>query len=85
MKTNPKPQPQRRAFEKFMELERLPFEQALLELEQIVRDLENDQVPLEQMIHLFERANLLAQHCSNILENAKTRIDTVNQGESNSA
>lgn len=64
-----------------MDLERLPFEDALLELEHIVRDLESDQVPLERLINLYERANALAQHCSDILENAKLRIDTVNPGE----
>lgn len=67
-----------------MDLERLPFEEALKELEQIVRDLESDQVPLDKLISLYERAHYLAQHCSDILENAKIRIDNVNPGESNS-
>jgi exodeoxyribonuclease VII small subunit len=61
--------------------ERLTFEEALDQLERIVRELELDTVPLEQTVILYERASKLASQCSNTLEQAKLRIEQVNTNE----
>jgi exodeoxyribonuclease VII small subunit len=61
--------------------ERLTFEQALEQLERIVRELETDTVPLEQTVDLYEKARALAAYCSDILEQAKLRIEQVNPNE----
>ncbi len=61
--------------------ERLTFEEALDQLDRIVRELESDTVPLEQTVELYEKASKLASYCSNILEQAKLRIEQVNPNE----
>ncbi len=61
--------------------ERLAFEEALDQLDRIVRELESDTVPLEQTVKLYEKASKLASYCSNILEQAKLRIEQVNPNE----
>jgi exodeoxyribonuclease VII small subunit len=61
--------------------ERLTFEEALDQLDRIVRELESDTVPLEQTVKLYEKASKLASYCSNILEQAKLRIEQVNPNE----
>ncbi len=61
--------------------ERLTFEEALDQLDRIVRELESDTVPLEQTVVLYEKASELASYCSNILEQAKLRIEQVNPNE----
>jgi exodeoxyribonuclease VII small subunit len=61
--------------------ERLTFEEALDQLDRIVRELESDTVPLEQTVELYEKASKLATYCSGILEQAKLRIEQVNTNE----
>lgn len=61
--------------------ERLSFEEALNELERIVRELEMDNVPLEKTVELYEKASTLAAYCNEILEKAKLRIDQVNPSD----
>ncbi len=55
-------------------VDELSFEQALEELEEIVAALESGQVPLEEMLTRFERAMLLKQRCTTLLEAAEARI-----------
>ncbi|MEN9980177.1 MAG: exodeoxyribonuclease VII small subunit, partial [candidate division WOR-3 bacterium] len=43
--------------------EKIDFEQALAELEKIVKQLENGSLPLEQSLALFERGVKLARQC----------------------
>ena len=59
----------------------MTFEQALEQLERMVRELESDTVPLEQTVDLYEKASVLAAYCSEILEKAKLRIEQVNPNE----
>lgn len=61
--------------------ERLSFEEALTELERIVRELETDNVPLEKTVELYEKASSMAAYCNEILEKAKLRIDQVNPSD----
>ncbi len=59
----------------------MTFEEALDQLDRIVRELESDTVPLEQTVELYEKASKLASYCSSILEQAKLRIEQVNPNE----
>jgi exodeoxyribonuclease VII small subunit len=58
-------------------IESLSYEEALAELEQIVRSLENGQETLEESIAAFERGQSLVQHCAALLEKAALRIRTL--------
>lgn len=58
--------------------EQISFETALKELEQIVGKLEDESVPLEEAIDLFEEGTKLSSYFSNILEKAELRIEQVN-------
>lgn len=52
----------------------LTYEQALHELETIVAGLEAEEVPLDTAMALFERGQLLVQHCTGLLEKADLRV-----------
>lgn len=62
-------------------VEQLSYEQAFAELERIVASLEAEQTSLEEAIALFERGQLLAKHCQNLLENAELRIRQLSKPE----
>jgi exodeoxyribonuclease VII small subunit len=55
----------------------LPYEQALQELEAVVHQLETGDQPLEEALALFERGQLLAAHCSELLEKAELKLKTL--------
>ena len=55
----------------------LPFEKALVELEQIVTRLESGKVDLEQSIAIYERGEALKKHCELLLKDAEARIDKI--------
>ncbi|GAB6053129.1 hypothetical protein JCM17960_19490 [Magnetospira thiophila] len=61
------------------DITRLSFEDALAELEQIVRTLEEGQGKLEQAIDAYQRGSLLKQHCEAKLREARIRIDRIVQ------
>lgn len=56
------------------ELAALGFEDALQRLEQIVRQLESGEAPLETAISLYEDAQKLRAHCEQKLSAAEARI-----------
>ena len=58
----------------------LPFEKALAELEDIVRQLEAGRVPLEQSIAIYERGEVLKRHCEGLLKRAEARIERITLG-----
>ena len=58
----------------------LPFEQALEELEGIVRRLERGDVPLEDSIAIYERGEALKTHCEALLKRAEARIEKITIG-----
>lgn len=58
-------------------LETLSFEDALSELETIVRSLESGQAPLEQSITAYERGMALKQHCEKRLNEAQAKIEKI--------
>lgn len=55
--------------------EPLTFEAARDELESIVRQLEDGNVPLQQSLDLWERGEKLAAHCDQLLGQAEQRIE----------
>ena len=59
------------------EIAKLPFEQALAELEEIVKALERGDVPLEKSISLYERGDALKKHCDKLLKAAEARVEKI--------
>jgi exodeoxyribonuclease VII small subunit len=51
------------------------FEQSLVELEGVVKELESGDLPLEKAIALFERGVELSGACRKQLEEAETRVE----------
>ncbi|HEV2300109.1 MAG TPA: exodeoxyribonuclease VII small subunit [Stellaceae bacterium] len=55
----------------------MSFEDALAELEQIVRRLEGGQVKLDEAIGSYERGAQLKRHCEQKLTEAQQRVDRI--------
>ena len=53
----------------------IPFEDAVAELEATVSKLESGDLPLEEALELYERGQLLAAYCSKQLEIAALRVE----------
>jgi exodeoxyribonuclease VII small subunit len=58
----------------------MSFEDALAELERIVRGLEGGQQKLEEAITAYERGARLRQHCEAKLAEAETRVQAIVAG-----
>ncbi len=58
-------------------VEELSYEEALVELEEIVSTLEGEQNQLEEAIKLFERGQALASRCGTLLEAAELKVKQV--------
>ena len=56
---------------------RMSFEEALAELEEIVRHLEEGAGRLDDAIKAYERGVALKQHCESKLQEAQARIEKV--------
>jgi exodeoxyribonuclease VII small subunit len=50
------------------------YEEAFSELTELVERLESNQHTLAETLQLFERGQLLTQHCAEILEKAELKI-----------
>lgn len=59
------------------EIGRMAFEDALAELEKIVRGLEGGQQKLEDAITAYERGALLRRHCEAKLAEAEARVQAI--------
>jgi len=55
----------------------LDFEGAMDRLEEIVRELEHGDVPLEKAIDLFQQGMKLSQLCGNKLEEVEQKIEMI--------
>ena len=62
---------------RFPEIEALPFEKALAQLEEIVSKLESGKVDLEQSIAIYEKGQALKEHCEQQLKDAEARIEKI--------
>ncbi|MEP1142738.1 MAG: exodeoxyribonuclease VII small subunit [Henriciella sp.] len=58
----------------------MSFEEALAELETIVRQLEQGDVELEQSIAIYERGAELKKHCEGRLKSAELKVEQIVQG-----
>lgn len=57
-----------------MEVKELSFEEGIEQLERIVRELEQKEVPLERALNLFRQGIELVQKCNNLLDNAEKEM-----------
>ena len=55
------------------------FEEALVELEQILSAIEGGEVGLEESLVKYERGNFLIQHCRGILGAAEKQIEILSK------
>lgn len=60
-------------------IDALSFEEALSELEAIVRELEGGQGDLETAIRDYERGTALKSHCMKKLEAARMKVEKIMQ------
>ena len=58
-------------------VEEMSFEQALAELETIVRTLEQGSAPLDESIELYQRGDRLKRHCEARLKDAQLRVEKI--------
>ncbi len=56
-------------------IEGMSFEEAMAELEGVVEKLEKGEVPLEELITLYERGARLKAHCEAKLKAAEERVE----------
>jgi len=58
----------------------MKYEAALAELEQIVRNMEGGQLPLEESIAAYRRGSELLKHCQQQLNDAERKIQVLENG-----
>lgn len=63
------------------DLSALSFEEALKQLETIVRELEQGNVPLERSIDMYERGAALRAHCDTLLRAAEAKVEKIQLGQ----
>lgn len=61
-------------------VDKMSFEEALAELETIVRQLEAGEVELEKSIAIYERGAALKAHCDARLKAAELKVEQIVQG-----
>lgn len=61
------------------DIAKMKFEEALAELEKIVRELEDGKVELDGAIEKYERGAALKRHCEAKLAEAQARIEKITQ------
>jgi exodeoxyribonuclease VII small subunit len=59
------------------DVNRLPFEKALAELETIVQKLERGDVALEESVAIYERGEALKRRCEELLRQAEARVEKI--------
>jgi len=59
------------------EIEKLSFEEALAQLEEIVRQLESGSGKLDDAISAYEKGAHLKRHCEAKLAEAKAKVDKI--------
>ncbi len=63
------------------DIQKLKYEQALKELEQVIANLETGTLALEEMIVQFEFGKELLAHCQGLLDQAELRVGEVGDME----
>ena len=62
-------------------IEELTYEQAFKMLEEIVLNLESGNNTLEESINMYERGQVLLNHCTQLLETAELKIQQLSGNE----
>lgn len=60
------------------------FEEALAELEAVVEAMEEEQLPLEDLVSHYEKGSALLKRCESVLKSARERLELItlrNQAE----
>ena len=64
-----------------VKISKMPFEAAMVRLEEVVQVLSAEKISLDQMIELYEEGDLLKKHCAARLDEAKMKIDVIEDGQ----
>jgi exodeoxyribonuclease VII small subunit len=59
------------------DVNKMPFERAIEELETIVKRLEEGKVPLEESVAIYERGETLKKRCEELLRQAEARVEKI--------
>jgi exodeoxyribonuclease VII small subunit len=60
-----------------VDIKKLSFEQAIDQLETIVKRLEEGKVPLEESVAIYERGEQLKRRCEELLRQAEARVEKI--------
>lgn len=63
---------------KEIDLSKISFEEALLQLENIVRELESGKIKLDEAVEVYEKAVALKKFCEDKLKAAQLKIEKIN-------
>lgn len=63
---------------KDLDLNKLSFEDALVQLENIVRELEGGKIKLDDAVEAYEKATALKKFCEEKLKAAQLKIEKIN-------
>ena len=61
------------------------FEQAMTQLEEIVSAMEEEELPLEELVANYETGTKLLGHCEEVLQSAKKKIEVIAAGRTGGA
>ncbi|MFK5978581.1 MAG: exodeoxyribonuclease VII small subunit [Rhizobiaceae bacterium] len=64
---------------------KMSFEDSLSQLEGIVENLEQGNVPLDKSIEFYERGEKLRDHCQTLLRAAEDKVEKIRVGADGSA
>jgi exodeoxyribonuclease VII small subunit len=62
------------------DIQKMPFERAIEELESIIKRLEEGKVPLAESVEIYERGEALKQRCEELLKAAEARVEKITTG-----
>ena len=67
------------------DIQKMPFERAIEELESIIKRLEEGKVPLAESVEIYERGEALKRRCEELLRQAEARVDKITTDASGQA
>ncbi len=67
--------------DEIMAEKKISLEEAMARLEEIVAEMENEKLPLDKSLKLYEEGIGIVARCSNELEDAKRKIRILQQGK----
>lgn len=62
------------------DIQTMPFERAIDELESIIKRLEEGKVPLAESVEIYERGEALKRRCEELLKAAEARVEKITTG-----